>query len=132
MLFRLIWAVGLLLIAWPPLQAQTNRQDSLRIVRIANDSARIMEFAKLGLVIIYDRSGKYKEALPYLERAEVEAQRTRSPLLINHIRQKRGELEWVAGHWPKALTLFLQAERIYSQLVAVKLPTLHRYGITYY
>ncbi|WP_375444991.1 sensor histidine kinase [uncultured Fibrella sp.] len=121
MLFRLIWAVGLLVITLP-LQAQTTRQDSLRIVKITKDSARIMEFARLGLVIMYDRSGKYKEALPYLERAEAEVRETRSPLLINHVRQKRAELEWVAGHWPKALTLFLEAERTYSQLVAGKTP----------
>ncbi|MEZ0539840.1 sensor histidine kinase [Fibrella arboris] len=100
------------------LQAQTTRQDSLRIVGITNDSTRVMQLAKLGLKIIYDRSGRYNEGLTYLKRAETEATATGSALLINHVLQQRGELEWVAGHWPAALKRFQQAERTYSQLAS--------------
>ncbi|RYF60293.1 MAG: hypothetical protein EOO39_32445, partial [Cytophagaceae bacterium] len=121
MFLRLIWAVCLLLIT-PPLQGQTTRQDSLQTVGITHDSTRIMKWAKLGLKIIYNRSGNYKEGLTYLERAESEARATGSVLLINHVIQQRGELEWVAGHWPEALQLFQAAERTYAKLAAAKNP----------
>jgi len=115
MLRRLIWAIGLLLVTLSG-RAQSTRQDSIRISEITHDSTRIIKWARLGLKVLYDRAGSYHEALPYLERAETEAKEARSVVLLNHVMQLRGELEWVAGHWPVALRLFQQAERTYTQL----------------
>ncbi|MEZ0486500.1 sensor histidine kinase [Fibrella aquatica] len=119
MFLRLLLVVGLLFIT-AALQAQTTHQDSLRVVAITHDSTRVMQWTKLGLDIIYGRTGSYREALTYLERAEAEAKETGYPLLVTHVIQQRGELEWVAGHWPEAMALFQQAERSYAELVAEK------------
>jgi two-component sensor histidine kinase/tetratricopeptide (TPR) repeat protein len=97
--------------------AQTLPQDSLRVARITNDSARIMETATLGVDLMY--GGKpYTQAATYLERAESESVRLNSVWLQAQVTRKWGELEWAAEHFPEALNRFQQAEQAFIKLEA--------------
>jgi two-component sensor histidine kinase len=106
-------------------RTQTLPQDSLRVARIANDSARIMETATLGVDLAY--AGKpYAQAATYLNRAEAEADRTNSPWLRAQVVRKWGDLEWAAEHFPEALSRFQQAEQAFATIETERGPNASR------
>ncbi|MBO0938395.1 sensor histidine kinase [Fibrella sp. HMF5335] len=109
-----------------PGKAQTTTADSARIVAIKDDSTRIRQLAKLGVDIMYEGTGRYEQALPYLQLADEQAKETGSTLLQAHVLSMRAELERSIAHWAEALRCLGQAEQGFAQLAMGKSPAAAR------
>ncbi|MBO0931656.1 sensor histidine kinase [Fibrella aquatilis] len=114
LLLRSFWFFTVL--AGLPGLAQTTAQDSAKIVAIKDDSTRIRQLAKLGVDIMYKGTGRYEQALPYLQLAEDQANETGSTLLVAHVLRERAELERAVSHTSESLGRLGKAEALYTQL----------------